>query len=63
MVVAEDDKGLAHAAEEYRCWERVAREVDFHRLGSGGHYFVRGNPAGTAELIERAWVSAAERED
>ncbi|WP_432070935.1 amino acid adenylation domain-containing protein [Streptomyces sp. AA1529] len=63
VVVAEDDKGLAHAAEEYRCWERVAREVDFQRLGSGGHYFVRGNPAGTAELIERAWVSATERED
>ncbi|MFE0765304.1 amino acid adenylation domain-containing protein [Streptomyces smyrnaeus] len=62
VVVAEDDKGLAHAAEEYRCWERVAARVGFHRLGSGGHYFVRGNPAETAELIERAWASAAELE-
>ncbi|UNZ16009.1 non-ribosomal peptide synthetase [Streptomyces sp. 891-h] len=62
VVVAGDDTGLAHAAEEYRCWERVADRVDFHRLGSGGHYFVRGNPAQTAELIERAWASAAELE-
>ncbi|CAL9648802.1 amino acid adenylation domain-containing protein [Streptomyces sp. enrichment culture] len=63
VVAADDDKGLAHAADEYRCWERVATTVRFHRLASGGHYFVRGNPAATAELIERAWASAAGLED
>ncbi|NSC20093.1 amino acid adenylation domain-containing protein [Streptomyces albus subsp. chlorinus] len=63
VVVADDDKGLTHAADAYRCWERVAGTVRFHRLASGGHYFVRGNPAATAELIERAWASAAELED
>ncbi|MFJ6698009.1 amino acid adenylation domain-containing protein [Streptomyces sp. NPDC091272] len=62
VVVADDDKGLAHAVEEYRCWERVATDVRFGELAGGGHYFVRGNPAGTGELIARAWASAAELE-
>ncbi|MFJ3897485.1 amino acid adenylation domain-containing protein [Streptomyces sp. NPDC090083] len=62
VVVADDDKGLAHAAGEYRCWERVANDVSFTELTGGGHYFVRGNPAGTGELIARAWASAAELE-
>ncbi|MFD9601188.1 amino acid adenylation domain-containing protein [Streptomyces sp. NPDC059970] len=63
VVVADDDKGLTHAAEEFRCWERVADHVDFHRLASGGHYFIRGNPAGTGELIRRVWAFAAEQEN
>ncbi|MER6429160.1 amino acid adenylation domain-containing protein [Streptomyces sp900105245] len=63
LVVADDDKGLAHAADVFRCWERVADHVDFQRLSSGGHYFVRGNPAETGELIRRAWASAAELEN
>ncbi|MET7286983.1 amino acid adenylation domain-containing protein [Streptomyces sp. NPDC005573] len=63
VVVADDDKGLTHAADEFRCWERVAAHVSFQRLDSGGHYFVRGNPAGTAELIRQAWVSAADLEN
>jgi amino acid adenylation domain-containing protein len=63
VVVADDDKGLAHAADEFRCWERVADHVGFHRLSSGGHYFVRANPAGTGELIRRTWASAAEQEN
>ncbi|MET8136547.1 amino acid adenylation domain-containing protein [Streptomyces sp. NPDC005251] len=62
VVVADDDKGLTHAVDEYRCWERVANDVNFRELAGGGHYFVRGNPAGTAELIARAWASAAELE-
>ncbi|MFJ2738095.1 amino acid adenylation domain-containing protein [Streptomyces sp. NPDC087440] len=61
-VVADDDKGLAHARDEFRCWERVADDVSFLELAGGGHYFVRGNPAGTGELIVRAWASAAELE-
>jgi hypothetical protein len=36
--------------------------VRFQRLASGGHYFVRGNPAGTGELIERAWATTTEME-
>jgi surfactin synthase thioesterase subunit len=61
-VVADDDTGLAHAKDEFRCWERVAAHVNFLELAGGGHYFVRGNPAGTGELIVRAWASAAELE-
>ncbi|MFJ4877290.1 amino acid adenylation domain-containing protein [Streptomyces sp. NPDC088745] len=61
-VVAADDKGLAHAKDEFRCWERVAAQVNYLELDGGGHYFVRGNPAGTGELIVRAWASAAELE-
>ncbi|MFD0271269.1 amino acid adenylation domain-containing protein [Streptomyces sp. NPDC127106] len=62
VVVADDDKSLAHAVDEYRCWELVAADVRFTTVEGGGHYFVRGNPAATGELIERAWISAAELE-
>ncbi|MDX3854290.1 non-ribosomal peptide synthetase [Streptomyces sp. AK02-01A] len=61
-VVAADDKGLVDAVDEYRAWDMVASDVRFHQLESGGHYFVRGNPATTGELIERAWTSADELE-
>ena len=58
VVVAEDDLGLAAAGEEYAAWRRLACDVRFHRLPSGGHYFVRTNPAATARLIEQAWAPA-----
>ncbi|MGI5358637.1 amino acid adenylation domain-containing protein [Streptomyces sp. CA-252508] len=62
VVVADDDEGLTHAAEAHRSWELLAEDVRFQRLASGGHYFVRGNPAGTGELIERAWATTTEME-
>ncbi|MFJ5517260.1 amino acid adenylation domain-containing protein [Streptomyces griseoluteus] len=62
VVVADDDLGLTHAAEAHRSWELLAEDVRFRRLASGGHYFVRGNPAGTGELIERAWATTTEME-
>ncbi|HEV2888714.1 MAG TPA: hypothetical protein VGX49_17520, partial [Jatrophihabitans sp.] len=60
VVVADDDPGLARAGEEYTGWRLLASDVRFHRLPAGGHYFVRTNPGGTAELIRQAWMSAIE---
>jgi amino acid adenylation domain-containing protein len=55
FVVAADDRGLAHYRDEYERWGLLAADVRLHVLGHGGHYFIRSNAAGTAELIERAW--------
>jgi surfactin synthase thioesterase subunit len=60
VVVADDDLGLARAGEEYAGWRLLASDVRFCRLPSGGHYFVRTNPAATAELVRRAWVSSGQ---
>ena len=62
VVVAEDDLGLARAGEEYAGWRLLASDVRFHPLPSGGHYFVRTNPAATARLIQQAWAPAARSE-
>jgi surfactin synthase thioesterase subunit len=53
-VLAGDDP---HAdPSRYREWERLAEQVELHRLDEGGHYFLRTNPAQAA----RALLSAAE---
>jgi surfactin synthase thioesterase subunit len=54
FVVAADDPGLAHYPGEYERWRLLADDLRLHLVDSGGHYFVRSNPAGTAELVERA---------
>ncbi|MBV9822496.1 MAG: alpha/beta fold hydrolase, partial [Actinobacteria bacterium] len=54
VVVADDDRGLARAAEEYTGWGVLASDVRFCRLAEGGHYFVRTNPVATAEMVCRA---------
>ncbi|HEX8305388.1 MAG TPA: amino acid adenylation domain-containing protein [Jatrophihabitans sp.] len=56
VVVADDDPGLARAGEEYAGWRLLASDVRFCRMPAGGHYFVRTNPEGTADLILRAWA-------
>ncbi len=55
FVVAADDIGLAHYGGEYQRWALLASDVRLRVVGSGGHYFVRTNPAETAGLIERTW--------
>jgi len=62
VVVADDDRGLARAAEDYAGWSLLAADVRFCRLPVGGHYFIRTNPGATAELVRQAWLSAAELE-
>jgi amino acid adenylation domain-containing protein len=62
VVVADDDRGLAQAGEEYSGWGVLASDVRFCRVPVGGHYFVRTNPDATSELILRAWASDTERE-
>ncbi len=51
VVAADDDRGLARAGEDYAGWELLASDVRFRRLPVGGHYFVRTNPAATADLV------------
>lgn len=60
VVVADDDHGLARAAEDYAGWGLLAADVRFIPLPVGGHYFIRTNPGATADLIRQAWLSAAE---
>jgi surfactin synthase thioesterase subunit len=55
VVVAADDAGLAHHPDEFGRWGLLAADVRLHVLDGGGHYFVRSNPVGTAELVERVW--------
>jgi surfactin synthase thioesterase subunit len=60
FVVAGDDPGLTHYPAEYGRWSLLAEEVRLQVLDKGGHYFVRANPVGTAELVDRVWTGTLE---
>ncbi|MFL6137350.1 MAG: alpha/beta fold hydrolase, partial [Frankiaceae bacterium] len=62
VVVAGDDPGLPHEPVHYRRWGELAADLRTHVIEGGGHYFVRTNPVGTAELICRTWEDAMEKE-
>jgi surfactin synthase thioesterase subunit len=55
-VVADDDAGLAPVhAIAHRRWELLAEDVREARLPTGGHYFMRTEPGGTAAVVTGAW--------
>jgi pimeloyl-ACP methyl ester carboxylesterase len=58
FVVAADDRTLAGYAEQYERWSLLAPRLELRVLDSGGHYFVRTNPAATAGLVLAAWEAA-----
>jgi amino acid adenylation domain-containing protein len=58
FVVAADDRGLADYPDRYQRWSLVAPELRLRVIDSGGHYFVRTNPAATAGLVLAAWETS-----
>ena len=54
-MVAADDAALAHYPDEYGRWMLLAAQARLHVVDTGGHYFVRTNPAAGAELVVAAW--------
>jgi surfactin synthase thioesterase subunit len=51
VVVAADDQITAGFQARHRDWELLAEHVDLHELSDGGHYFVRTNPAQSAQSV------------
>ena len=51
VVVAADDPITSAFQRRHRDWELLAEHVDLHELSDGGHYFVRTQPAESAQAV------------
>jgi amino acid adenylation domain-containing protein len=54
VVVAADDASTAEFRRRHHDWRHLARRVDLHVLGDGGHYFLRTRPTEAAQAVWRA---------